>query len=119
MSVPLLFQVKRIKYMRTSSANPSTAPSRQGSRIGSPTLKGLPSLSSLPSLFSSNQEATPTSAARPPSALRRRSSHTFNEEKQRERDRVREMMKTQKQDPVARLKLLVVSPAVCNKTFFF
>ncbi|KAH8110322.1 hydroxymethylglutaryl-coenzyme A reductase-domain-containing protein [Phellopilus nigrolimitatus] len=89
----VMIEVKRIKYMRESaSASASQTPSRTSSRISSPTFKSK----SLP--FGSGQDL------RPPSAMKRRSSYANSEKSGSEKERILE----QKQDPVARLKLLVI-----------
>lgn len=75
--------------------------------MGSPNLKSkaLPS----PGLFGSSQDlsASTASIARPPSALKRRSS-AKEEELRGRRERELAIEQSRRQDPVARLKLLVV-----------
>lgn len=122
-------QVKRIKYVHNPSQ--TSAPNVVASNTVSPTLKPtsmkalprLPSLNSLSKFVGLSQDVQVQSAVvsppqatgvstpiRPPSAMRRRSSLVSAEERMKERERVREREKEhQQQDPVSRLKLLVVS----------
>ena len=116
-----------------NQAAQASSQSAAGSTTGSPTLRPttlkavprLPSLNSLSKLVglsqgqddqvqsaitSSPQPMGSSTPVRPPSAMRRRSSLAGADERMKERERLREREKEhQKQDPVARLKLLVVS----------
>ncbi|KAL5476995.1 HMG1 [Sanghuangporus weigelae] len=117
----VMIEVKRIKHRRAAtlaaSAAVSTAPSRSGSRLSSPTRRAIKSLPSLPSFGSMTKlvglsgpivDQPVTAVARPPSALRKRSSFLNGDEKRVRELRDMRIEREQGQDPVSRLKLLTI-----------